>query len=53
VPGILDISFANQALALEYLLVMRAELKREVYRIPEDIDREIAALNLGGNWPCC
>ena len=49
----LDISSANQALSLEYSLVMRAELMREMYRIPEDIDRELAALKLEGNWPCC
>jgi adenosylhomocysteinase len=44
--SVMDMSFANQALASEYLLVKGDELKRQVYRIPEDIDREIAALKL-------
>jgi adenosylhomocysteinase len=44
----MDMSFANQALASEYLLVKGRELKRQVYRIPEGIDREIATLKLKG-----
>ena len=46
--SVMDMSFANQALASEYLLIRRDELKNEVYRIPEDIDGEIAALKLKG-----
>ncbi len=46
--SVMDMSFANQALASEYLLSKRGELGREVYRIPEDIDREIASLKLKG-----
>jgi adenosylhomocysteinase len=44
----MDMSFANQALASEYLLRKREELDPVVYRIPEDIDREIASLKLAG-----
>ncbi len=39
-------SFANQALAAEYMLKNAANLKPDVYVIPEDIDKEIARLKL-------
>jgi adenosylhomocysteinase len=44
--SVMDMSFANQALAAEYLLKNREELGNEVYGVPEDIDREIARLKL-------
>jgi adenosylhomocysteinase len=45
--AVMDMSFANQALAAEYLLGDEgAELQREVYRVPSGIDREIARLKL-------
>jgi adenosylhomocysteinase len=44
--SVMDMSFANQALAAEYLLKNREELNNEVYGVPEDIDREIARLKL-------
>jgi adenosylhomocysteinase len=46
--SVMDMSFANQALASEYLLGHRAELENQVYRVPEKLDREIAALKLAG-----
>lgn len=46
--SVMDMSFANQALAAEYLLEKSAELGNEVYRIPEGIDEEIAFLKLKG-----
>jgi adenosylhomocysteinase len=42
----MDMSFANQALAAEYVVVHAGELERKVYVVPEDIDREIARLKL-------
>ena len=39
-------SFANQALAAEYMIQHHADLAKKVYSVPEDIDREIAALKL-------
>lgn len=45
-PTVMDMSFANQALSVEYLLKNSKELKRDVYRVPEEIDREIARLKL-------
>lgn len=44
--SVMDMSFANQALASEYLLKEGSELRNEVYRIPGDLDEEIAALKL-------
>jgi adenosylhomocysteinase len=42
----MDMSFANQALAAEYLLKHSGEMSGDVYDMPEDLDREIAALKL-------
>jgi adenosylhomocysteinase len=44
--SVMDMSFANQALSLEYILQHSDELENKVYTIPEDIDREIARLKL-------
>jgi adenosylhomocysteinase len=44
--SVMDMSFANQALSLEYLLQNAEELENKVYTIPEDIDREIARMKL-------
>ena len=44
--AVMDMSFANQALCAEYVAKHHAELKPEVYDVPEEIDREIAALKL-------
>ncbi len=44
--SVMDMSFANQALSLEYLIKHAEELENKVYTIPEDIDREIARMKL-------
>jgi adenosylhomocysteinase len=44
--AVMDMSFANQALAAEYLVKHGSELKPEVYPVPEPIDRQIAKLKL-------
>jgi adenosylhomocysteinase len=44
--SVMDMSFANQALAAEYIVREGATLENRVYRVPEEIDREIAALKL-------
>jgi adenosylhomocysteinase len=44
--SVMDMSFANQALSLEYMLKHAGELENKVYGVPEDIDREIARLKL-------
>src|SRR6187401_153827 len=43
---VMDMSFANQALSAEYAVQRAAELKRQVYPVPDEIDREIARLKL-------
>ncbi|MFN8591374.1 MAG: adenosylhomocysteinase [Thermomicrobiales bacterium] len=45
-PSVMDMSFANQALAVAYLVREGTTLENKVYRVPEDIDREIARLKL-------
>jgi adenosylhomocysteinase len=44
--AVMDISFALQALAAEELVRRRGELAPGVHRVPEAIDREVAALKL-------
>ena len=43
---VMDMSFANQALAAEYLIGSASKLKKQVYIVPEKIDNQIAALKL-------
>jgi adenosylhomocysteinase len=44
--AVMDMSFANQALAAEYAVAHHAELGNEVYGVPEAIDAEVARLKL-------
>ncbi|NWF54961.1 MAG: adenosylhomocysteinase [Syntrophaceae bacterium] len=44
--SVMDMSFANQALAAEYLVKNQGKLGRKVYGVPAEIDREIARLKL-------
>ncbi len=44
--AVMDMSFANQALAAEYMLKHGQELTGQVYDVPVDIDNEIARLKL-------
>ncbi|MCX6055567.1 MAG: adenosylhomocysteinase [Chloroflexi bacterium] len=44
--SVMDMSFANQALSLEYLIKNAAKLEKRVYSVPEAIDQNIAALKL-------
>jgi adenosylhomocysteinase len=44
--SVMDMSFANQALAAEYVVQHATTLGRDVHRIPADLDREIARLKL-------
>ena len=43
--SVMDMSFANQALSLEYL-VNNIGIQPAVYPVPENIDRTIASLKL-------
>ncbi|MBL7166521.1 MAG: adenosylhomocysteinase [Dehalococcoidales bacterium] len=44
--SVMDMSFANQALCMEYLVKNRGKLKTEVYPVPVEIDRQVARLKL-------
>jgi len=44
--GVMDMSFANQALSVEYLVSRAGKLSAKVYPVPEEIDRSIASLKL-------
>jgi adenosylhomocysteinase len=44
--SVMDMSFANQSLAAEYLVKNHKDLKPQVYVVPEHLDREIARLKL-------
>jgi adenosylhomocysteinase len=44
--SVMDMSFANQALAAEYVLANARTLGKDVHRIPRELDREIARLKL-------
>ncbi len=44
--SVMDMSFANQALAAEYMVKNAATLEKRVYSVPADIDAEIARLKL-------
>jgi len=44
--SVMDMSFANQALCLEYMVKNREGLKPMVYPVPEEIDKLVARLKL-------
>ncbi len=44
--SVMDMSFANQALAAEYMVKNHSVLEPRVHAVPDDIDREIARLKL-------
>jgi adenosylhomocysteinase len=44
--SVMDMSFANQALSVEYLVKHGRSLKNQVYPVPAAIDKEIARLKL-------
>jgi adenosylhomocysteinase len=46
--SVMDMSFANQALSAEFLAKKGRKLEKKVYRVPLEIDREIARLKLRG-----
>jgi adenosylhomocysteinase len=44
--SVMDMSFANQALSLEYMVKNAEVLNNKVYSVPEEIDKDIARLKL-------
>ena len=43
---VMDMSFSNQALTVEWLIKEGRKLRRKVYKVPEKIDKKIAELKL-------
>ena len=44
--SVMDMSFANQALCMEYLVKNQGKLEKKVYSVPEEIDKNVARLKL-------
>ncbi|MEZ0343685.1 MAG: adenosylhomocysteinase [Caldimicrobium sp.] len=44
--AVMDMSFANQALAVEFIVKNAGRLEKKVYPVPSEIDQEIARLKL-------
>jgi adenosylhomocysteinase len=44
--SVMDMSFANQALAVEFLVKNKGQLENKVYVLPQEVDIEIASLKL-------
>ncbi|MFH0960930.1 MAG: adenosylhomocysteinase [Pseudomonadota bacterium] len=44
--SVMDMSFANQALASEFLVNNASKLSKKVHKLPDDVDNEIARLKL-------
>jgi adenosylhomocysteinase len=44
--SVMDMSFANQALSVEYLIKRKGELAPGVHLLPKEVDQEIASLKL-------
>lgn len=44
--SVMDMSFANQALSIEYMIQNGNTLEKKVYSVPDEIDRDIAELKL-------
>jgi len=45
-PQVMDMSFSNQALSCVYLWKNQGRLKKKVYKVPLEIDQEVARLKL-------
>lgn len=44
--SVMDMSFSNQALSAEHIIQHHTEFENKVYKVPTDIDKEIARLKL-------
>ncbi|MFQ6072765.1 MAG: adenosylhomocysteinase, partial [Methanosarcinales archaeon] len=45
-PEVMDMSFANQALCVQYIVENGDKLENKVYKVPTDIDNKVAKLKL-------
>src|SRR5712675_1334559 len=44
--SVMDMSFADQALSVEYMVRNHAKLEKTVYKVPDDLDKRVAKLKL-------
>ena len=44
--SVMDMSFANQALGIEFIVKNKGKLENKLYTLPESVDKEIARLKL-------
>jgi adenosylhomocysteinase len=44
--SVMDMSFADQALSVEYMVKNYKTLEKKVYKVPEDLDKRVARLKL-------
>ena len=42
----MDMSFANQALGIEYIVKNQGKLEKKLHTLPEEVDMKIASLKL-------
>ncbi|HZR30264.1 MAG TPA: adenosylhomocysteinase [Terriglobales bacterium] len=45
-PAVMDMSFADQALSVEFLVKNHKNLEKKVYGVPEELDKRVARLKL-------
>ena len=48
--AVMDMSFANQALSVEYIVKNRGQLAAGVHPVPRDTDQEVGRLKAGIPW---
>ena len=44
--SVMDMSFANQALGIEYIVKNQGKLEKKLHTLPEEVDMKIASLKL-------
>jgi adenosylhomocysteinase len=44
--SVMDMSFADQSLSVEYMVKNHSTLEKTVYRVPEELDKRVAKLKL-------
>ncbi len=44
--SVMDMSFADQALSVEYMVKFNKKLEKNVYKVPDELDKRVAKLKL-------
>src|SRR5215470_3102960 len=45
-PSVMDMSFADQALSVEYMVKNHKSLEKQAYKVPDELDKRVARLKL-------